>query len=171
MGLENYANCTCPEPSKPICTTLNLLNRTIDRLHHNTSNLVRVCVGSWSSVLEVTVTLVATLSGDTDGATAVGNTIGESIDATSLMSASKAHGVVLSVNCDVLLVATLELLDSGLNVLHATRLAHLLAGEVAVKTGSVPVTWDWLGVERDLGAELLSNAVEKETSEPELITH
>jgi len=85
------------------------------------------------------------------------------------MSASETHGVVLSVNSNVLLVATLKLLNGSLNVLHTTWLAHLLAGEVAMKTGSVPVTWDWLGMERDLGTEFLGNAVEKETSKPEVV--
>ena len=87
------------------------------------------------------------------------------------MSASKTKSVVLSVNCNVLLVAALKLLDSGLDVLHTTLLAHLLAGEVAVKTSSVPVTWDWLGVERDLGTEFFSDTVEEETSQPKLVTH
>jgi len=40
-----------------------------------------------------------------------------------------------------------------------------------VETSSVPVTWDWLWVEGDLGAELLSNAVEEETGNPEVVTH
>lgn len=71
----------------------------------------------------------------------------------------------------MLLVAALELLDGGLDVLHATGLAHILAGEVAVQTGSVPVTWDWLRVEGDLGTELLGDAVEEETSTPEVIAH
>jgi hypothetical protein len=87
------------------------------------------------------------------------------------MSASKAKGVVLSVDCDVLLVAALKLLDSSLNVLHASFLAHLFGRKVAVKTSSVPVTWDWLGVERDLRTELLGNAVEKETGKPKVVTH
>jgi len=86
------------------------------------------------------------------------------------MSASKTKGVVLSVDRNVLLVATLKLLDSSLNMLHATFLAHLLGGEVAVKTSSVPITWDWLRVERDLGTELFSDTVEKETGQPEVVT-
>jgi hypothetical protein len=114
---------------------------------------------------------LSALSRDTNGCTTVSDTISERVDATSLMSASKTHGVVLSVDCNVLLVAALELLDSSLNVLHASLLAHLLRREVAVKTSSVPVTWNWLGVERDLGTELLSNAVEKETGHPEMVTH
>lgn len=140
-------------------------------LHHNTGNLVRIGVGSWSSVLEVTITIVATFSGNTDRATTVGDTRCEGVNATSLVAACKTHGVVLSVDGNVLLVAALELLDSSLNVLHTTGLAHLLAREVGVKTSSIPVTWDGLGVERDLGAELLGNSVEEETSEPEVVTH
>lgn len=96
-------------------------------LHHDTGDLVRVGIGSWSSVLEVSVTLVATFSRDTNGATTVGNARCEGVDAASLVSASKTHGVVLSVDCDVLLVAALELLDGGFDVLHATGLAHLFA--------------------------------------------
>lgn len=141
------------------------------RLHHDTGNLVRIGIGCWSSILEVTVTLVTTFSWDTDGATTVGNTRSECVDATSLMSAGKTLNVALSVNSNVLLVATLKLLDSGLDVLHTTWLAHLLAGEVAVKTSSVPVTWDWLGVEGNLSTKLLGNAVEKETSQPKVVTH
>jgi len=133
--------------------------------------LVRVSIRSWSSVLEVTETLGSTFSRNTDGRTTVGDTICELIDATGLMLSSKTHGVVLSVDCDVFLVAALKLLDGGLNVLHASILAHLLGREVAVKTGSVPVTWDWLRVERNLGTELFGNAVEEESGEPEMITH
>lgn len=87
------------------------------------------------------------------------------------MSTGKTHGVVLAVNGNVLLVTSLKLLDGGLDVLHATWLTHVLAGEVAVKTSSVPVTWNWLGVERDLGTEFLGDAVEKEASKPQVITH
>ena len=87
------------------------------------------------------------------------------------MSASKTKSVVFSVNGDVLLVAALKLLNGGLDVLHSSGLAHLLAGEVAVKTSSIPVTWNWLGVEGDLGTEFFGNAVEEETSEPEMVTH
>lgn len=108
---------------------------------------------------------------NTDRCTAVSNTVCEGIDAASLMSASKTHGVVLSINCDVLLVAAFQFLDSSLNVLHASLLAHFLAGEVAVKTGTIPIAWNWLGVERDFGAKFFSNTVEEETGQPEMVTH
>ena len=87
------------------------------------------------------------------------------------MSTSKTKSVVLSVNGDMLLVAALKLLNGSLDVLHSSGLAHLLAGKVAMQTSSVPVTRNWLGVERDLSTEFFSNAVEEETSEPEVITH
>jgi len=114
---------------------------------------------------------VATLSWNADGGTTVGNAIGEGVDAASLVAASQTESVVLTVDCNVLLVAALELLDRSLDVLHATWDTHLLGGEVAVKTSSVPVTRDGLGVERDLGTELLSNAGEEESGNPEVITH
>ena len=79
------------------------------------------------------------------------------------MSASKTESVVFSVNGDVLLVTSFELLDRSLDVLHASFLAHLSTREIAVKTSSVPVTWNWLGVEGDLGAKLFRDAVEEET--------
>lgn len=87
------------------------------------------------------------------------------------MSTGQTLLVALTVDGNVLQVAALELLDGGLNVLHATLLTHLLGREVGVETGTVPVTGHGLGVDRDLGAELLSDAVEEETGEPEVVTH
>jgi hypothetical protein len=133
--------------------------------------LIRIGIGSWASVLKVTVTLVATLSWDTDGCATVGNTVSERVDATSLVSASKTHGVVLTVDGNVLLVTTFKLLDGSLDILHTTWLAHLLAGEVAVETSSVPVSRNWLWVEGDLGTEFFGDTVKKEASKPKVITH
>lgn len=141
------------------------------RLHHNTGDLIRVSVRRRATILKVTIALVAALARDTDGAATVGNTVGELVDAAGLVTAGQTHGVVLAVHGDMLLVAALELLDRGLDVLHATGLAHRLAGEVAVQTSSVPVAGDGLGVERDLGTELLGDAVEEETCAPEVVTH
>jgi hypothetical protein len=85
--------------------------------------------------------------------------------------ASETKSVVLAIDSDVLLVAALELLDACLNVLHTTWITHLLAGEVAMETSPVPVTGNWLGVESDLGTEFFRNAVEEESSDPEVVTH
>ena len=114
---------------------------------------------------------MTTFPWNTDGSTTIRNTVGEGIDGASLVTAGKTHGVVLAVDGNVLLVASLELLDGGLDVLHSTWLAHIGRGEVGVETSSVPVAWDWLRVEGDLGSKLLSNAAEEETGEPKLVTH
>lgn len=87
------------------------------------------------------------------------------------MPAGQPLLVTLTVDGNVLLVAALKLLDGGLNVLHATLNTHLLGAEVGVQTGTVPVAGDGLGVERDLGAKLLSNAVQEEAGDPEVVTH
>lgn len=111
------------------------------------------------------------LPGNADGGATSGDTIGELVDGASLVPAGQALLVALTVDGNVLEVTALKLLDGGLNVLHAALNTHLLAGEVAVQTGTVPVTGDGLGLDRDLGAKLLGNAGEEETSEPELVTH
>jgi hypothetical protein len=66
--------------------------------------------------------------------------------------------VTFAVDGDVLLVTAFKLLDGGFDGLHAALGAHLLGGEVGVQTGTVPLAGNGLGVERDLGAELLGNA-------------
>jgi hypothetical protein len=139
------------------------------RLHHDAGDLVGVGVRRRPAVLEVAVALVAALTRDADGAAAVGDAVGELIDAAGLVAAGQAQGVVLAVHGDVLLVAGLELLDGGLDVLHAAGLAHGQAGEVAVQAGAVPVAGDGLGVEGDLGAELLGDAVQEEARAPEVV--
>lgn len=140
-------------------------------LHHDTSDLVGVGVGGGSSVLKVSVALVRTLPWNSDRSTTVGDTVREAIDAAGLVAAGQTESVVLTVHGNVLLVASLKLLDSSLDVLHAALNTHLLAGEVAVHTGTVPVTGDWLGVEGDLGAEFFGDTVEQETGHPEVVTH
>lgn len=113
---------------------------------------------------------MSAFSWDTDGCATVGNTVCELVDAAGLVSTSKTHGVVLSVNCNVLLVTAFELLDSCLDVLHTSFLSHFLRREVAVKTSSIPVTWNRLGVERDFGTKFFGNTVEEETSKPKVVT-
>lgn len=140
-------------------------------LHRDTSDSVWVRVGSWSAILEVTVTLVRTLSWNTDRGTTVGDTVAELFDVSGLVLASQTHSVVLTVNGNVLLVTTLELLDGSLDGLHTAWLTHLSTGVVAVEASSVPVSWNRLRVERDLGTEFLGDTGKEETGHPEIITH
>lgn len=63
-----------------------------------------------------------------------------------------------------------QLLHGGLDGLHAVVATSLVGGDVGVQTGTVPVTGDGLGRKGNLGAELLSDAVEQEARHPELVT-
>ena len=87
------------------------------------------------------------------------------------MSAGQTLLIALTVDGNVLLMPSLELLDRSLDVLHATLDTHVMGREVAVKTSSVPVTRDGLGLHRDLHTKLLRNPVKKETSHPQVVTH
>jgi len=140
-------------------------------LHHDAGDLIRVGVGRGSAILKVSVALLSALARDPDRGATVRDAVGEGVDGAGLVAARETQRVVLAVDGDVLLVAALELLDRGLDVLHAARLAHVRRREVAVEAGAVPVAWDRLGVEGDLGAELLGDAVEQETGDPEVVTH
>lgn len=87
------------------------------------------------------------------------------------MLAGHAKLVVLAVDGHVLLLAAGELLHGLLDGLHAALGASLLGGDVGVETSAVPVAGDGLGGEGDLGAKLLSDAVEDEARHPELVAH
>lgn len=139
-----------------------LLNGTEDGLHEDAGDLVGVGIGGGTAVLEVAVALGGTLAGDTDGRATVGDAPCERVDGAGLVPAGETELVALAVDEDVyvyvrisiyvcitdglgseiltLLVAALQLLDGSLDVLHATLLAHILGGEVAVQTSTVPVT-------------------------------
>lgn len=146
------------------------LSRTAKCLNDDTSDLVRIGIRSRSSILEVTLAILSDLARDTNRTTTVSNTVAELIDVTGLVSAGQTGLVALTVDGDVLEVAGLELLHGGLDDLDTALLAHGLGGDVGVKTGTVPVAGDRLGVEGDDGAELFGDAVEKETGHPELVS-
>lgn len=133
--------------------------------------MIWVGVGSGTAILKVAITLGRAFPWDTDRGAAVSDAVGEGVDRASLVTAGKALLVTLAVHGNMLGVAALELLDGGLDMLHTALLTHLLGGEVAVKTGTVPVAGNGLGVERDLGTELLGHTVEEEAREPEVVTH
>lgn len=87
------------------------------------------------------------------------------------MATGKTSLVTLTVDGNVLNVTGLELLHGSLDGLHTTLSTGLVGGDVGVKTGTVPVTGDGLGVERDLSTELFGDTVEEETRDPEVVTH
>jgi len=114
---------------------------------------------------------VSTLAWNTDGSTTVGNTRGEGIDGTGLVLTGETELIVGTIDGNVFLVSLAELLDSILNVLHTTLFSHLLGGDVCVETGTVPVTWDWFGMEGDLDTEFFGDTVEEIAGHPEMVTH
>jgi len=155
-------------PQKNACL---LVQTTTNSLNHNTSNLVWASVGSWTTVFEISITLLGARPWNTDGRPTVSNTIGELINGTGLVSSGKTESVVVTVNSNVLLVTLGELVNSSLDVLHATLISHSISGDVGMETRSVPVTWDWLGVEGDLDTKVLSNSVEEVTGDPKFVAH
>lgn len=86
------------------------------------------------------------------------------------MTAGETLLVALTVDGNVLEVTGLQLLHVGFDDLQTTLLTGRLGGHVAVETGTVPVTGDGLGVERDADTELFGDTVEEETGHPELVT-
>ena len=139
-------------------------------LNDHAGDLVGVGVGGGPAVLEVTLALLCTGAVDTDRSTTVRDAPGELVVSGGLVAASHAGLVALTVDLHVLDVALAESLHGLLDGLHAALLAHRLGGDVAVKTGTVPLTGDRLGVEGDAGTELFGDTVEEEARHPELVT-
>lgn len=158
------------EKQSVICVINVKLRRTYS-LNNNTGDLVGAGVTSGTTVLEVTLAVLGDLAGNTDGATTVGNTIAELVDVAGLVTASETLLVTLTIDSNVLNMAGLKLLHGGLNDLHTALSTHRSGGDVGVETGTVPVTLDGLGVERDLDTELFSDTVEEETGHPQVVTH
>lgn len=124
--------------------------RMIERLtaysfDDDAGDLVRVGVAGGSAVFKVTLAVLGDLARDTDAATAVGNAPAELVDVAGLVATGQTILVAFTVDGDVLKVTGLELLHGSLNDLEATFGSCRGGGDVAVKTGSVPVAGDWLG--------------------------
>lgn len=147
------------------------LEATTHSLNDDTSDLVGISIRRRAAVLEISLVIFRDLTRDTNGATTVGNAVRELINVAGLVATSETLLVTFTVNGDVLNVTGLELLHGGLDSLHTTLGTSGVGGNVGVKTGTVPLTLDGLGLEGDTDAELFSDTVEKETGHPEVITH
>ena len=78
--------------------------------------------------------------------------------------------VVISVECDVVLVLGGELSHHAVDVLHATSTCtHGFGGEVGVAARAIPVL-EKLGGERDVNVEVLSDASKNVARHPKVIT-
>lgn len=140
-------------------------------LHDDTSNLVRVSVRSWTTILKVSLAVLGTLARNTNGTATVSDTIRKLVDRTGLVTAGETFLVALAVHGNVLDVARLELLHGRLDGLHAAVGTGASGRHVGVQTRAVPVAGDRLGVERDLGAKLFGDTVQQETRNPQVVAH
>lgn len=71
---------------------------------------------------------------------------------------------------DVTFVVHGELLDCLLDGLDAIFAASFSRGNVGVGSGSVPVPANWFRVEGDANAELLSDSVQEEPGNPQVVS-
>lgn len=55
--------------------------------------------------------------------------------------------------------------------LQSTLFPHLLGAEVRMAASTVPVPWDWLGVERGNDTKVFTDAVQEETRHPQMVAH
>lgn len=56
-------------------------------------------------------------------------------------------------------------------LLQSTILSHLVCAEVGVAACAVPVPWDRFGVKGRDHAEILTDSVEDEASDPQMVPH
>jgi hypothetical protein len=128
-------------------------------------------VGGGTSVLQVAITLVGDVTGDTNRGTTVGNTRAESVDVTGLVATGETHVVVISVDGDVLVVLLGEFFNGGLDGLHTTRFTHGSGTVVGVAPGAIPVTNQRFRVVGNFDAPLFGKTDEKVAGHPEMVTH
>lgn len=57
------------------------------------------------------------------------------------------------------------------HLLQTPFLTHLLRAEVGVAASSIPVPWNGLGVERGHNAKVLTNPVQEEAGDPQMVSH
>lgn len=126
-----------------------------DFLRDTTHDLIRISVGSRSSIFQITETLSSNMPRNPNTSTPIGNPTRELGNMTSLMFTSQPQIIVFSINGNMFHVSFTELLDSGFDGLHSLfGISGLDGREVGVKTGTVPVTGgERFGVERGLKKE------------------
>ena len=108
---------------------------------------------------------------DTDRSTTVGDTGGELRDVAGLMTSSETEVIVSTVDGNVLNMTLRQFLNSRLDGVQATLLAHRLRRVVGVAASTVPVARKGLGVEGNLNTPLFRDANEEVASYPEVVAH
>lgn len=85
------------------------------------------------------------------------------------MKAGEAHVVIGAVSRDVLIFVLFELVHELEEVFLAAGLAHVISREVAVHSGTVPVTNEGLTVPLDIDTVFFTEAKEDVTGNPDLV--
>mmetsp|Transcript_382 Transcript_382/g.724 ORF Transcript_382/g.724 Transcript_382/m.724 type:complete len:419 (+) Transcript_382:198-1454(+) len=114
--------------------------RSHDGGHDLSGDEVRIGVGGWSTIFEVSLAFILCVTSNTDRGSTVGNTEGEIFDGGGFEFSGKTKFVSFSVDFNVFLVLFSKLVDGLLDDLKSTFLTHGLGGDVGVHTGSVPVS-------------------------------
>lgn len=134
-------------------------------------NKVWVDVGSWSSILNISFTIIVTSLGwNTERGSSVTGSIGEFLKARGLVNTSKSLLIILSIKLHVEVMLGTHLDHHVINVFHSTgSLSHGLSGEVGVTSRSIPVGEKfWL--ERYGEVILLGTSHEKISGDPHVVT-
>lgn len=134
-------------------------------------NSVWADVGCWSSVFDVTLTIVMhNLGWDSERARSVSSAVRELVNRGGLMDSSKPLVVVGTVKLDVESVLLLEEDHHVVYVLHFPGTSsHGFGREVGVATGSVPVGEElWLKGDGDI--EFLRASVEEVSGQGHMVT-
>ena len=117
------------------------LTNVASGIEYHGGNGVWANVGGWSSVLDVSLTIVVhNLSWDSERAGSVSSSIRELVDTGGLMDSCKSLVVVCTVKLDVESMLFLEVNHHVVDVLHFSGTSsHGLGGEVGVASGTVPI--------------------------------
>lgn len=86
------------------------------------------------------------------------------------MSSGQTLVVSVTVDSDVSLDVLAELVTDSGEDLSLTGISHGAVGEVGVHSGTVPVTWDWLGGQVHCDVVLLTETHHEVTRDPDLVT-
>ena len=143
-----------------------------DGLENAACDLVRVALGVWTTVFEVTfVAVVHEAVRDADGRATVSNPVTELVDGLRFMEAGEAQVVVRAVHGDVLVFVFIERCHEGFEVFFSTDFTEVFGGEVAMHSGSVPVDVfaEGFAVEVDVDAVFFTEADEEVACDPDLV--
>lgn len=137
------------------------------------AHAVGITVGAGTTVLEVALVGIGDATWYAHAGATVGNSPAELVDRRGLQTADQTTLVVLSsagiVGLDMLGVLFGELLDGSLDSGDTVLLSHLVGGEVAVTSGTVPGSFHGLRVERHDDTVVFGDTPQQVPGNPDII--